>query len=70
MTGKQLFERKSVRDFTGSTDDEYAQFLATVFFNIGDKLYPLLEEAEKEGKTLSLKDVEKDEIIASDLIMV
>lgn len=70
MTGQQIFEQKAVRDYTGSEADEYAQLLMSIFMHIGIDLYPLLEKAEKEGKKVDLKDVEKDEIIISDLILV
>lgn len=70
MTGQQIFEQKTVRDYTGSEADEYAQLLMSIFMHIGNDLYPLLEKAEKEGKKVDLKDVEKDEIIISDLILV
>lgn len=70
MTGQQIFETKTKRDYTGSEADEYAQLLMSIFMHIGDDLYPLLEKAENEGKQVDLIDVEKDEIIISDLILV
>lgn len=70
MTGQQIFEQKSARTYTGDEADEYAQLLMSIFMHIGDDLYPLLEKAEKEGKKVELKYVEKDEIIISDLILV
>lgn len=70
MTGQQLFEAKSQRDYTGSEADEYAQLLMSIFMHIGAALFPLLEIAENEGRKVGLKDVEKDEIMLTDLVLV
>lgn len=42
------------RDYSGSSSDRYAQFLQTLFANLQEGLFPILEKAEKEGKILSL----------------
>lgn len=56
MTGKQLFDNyTSKRDYSGSTQDEYAQMLSTIQLVIGDAIYPLLEKAEAENKKLFVK---------------
>jgi len=81
MTGQELYHKYiSLRDCTGSKDDEYAQFLGTLFSNIRDDLYPLLEKAEKQSKRLALSDefmgiylspdICIDEINVSDIVIV
>lgn len=74
MNGKDLFELKTVRDYSGSEADEYAQMLATIFFNIGFALFPLLEQAEKEGKKLDVvfpnDGVLYDEITVSNIVLI
>ncbi len=56
MIGKQLFESKTHRDFTGSEADEYAQTLMTIFAHVGSSLFPLLEEAEQSKKQVCIKE--------------
>lgn len=64
------------RDYSGSTADEYAQFMTTLFFHIGTALFPLLESAQKASKVLALKpeisnsDVLIDEYSIEDIILV
>lgn len=50
MNGKQLFKK-----YTDS-DNEYAQTLLTIYRNIGEDIYQLLENAEKEDKELAIND--------------
>lgn len=77
MRGNKLLqEYTSKRDYTGSEADEYAQLLETIRFHIGDKIYNLLEIAEKEGKRLKVLDLTengkilRDEIYTTDIIFV
>lgn len=50
MTGKELFEKYT------KARDEYARTLLTIEVNIGDEIYPLLEQAEREGKKLEIDE--------------
>lgn len=77
MTGNELFhEYTSKRDYTGSEADEYAQLLETIWFHIRNKIFDLLELAEKEGKRLKVLDltengkIYRDEIYTTDIIFV
>lgn len=77
MEGKDLYNSLiSKRDYSGSTADEYAQFLTTLFFQLGKDLFPLLESAHKESKVLALKpeisnsDVLIDEYSTEDIILI
>lgn len=54
MTGEQLFEIKT------SEWGEYAQDLMTAHSLIGDKLYPMLEECERTGKKIVLREKNPD----------
>lgn len=77
MNGKELFTRYTQkRDYTGSKTDEYAQLLFTIKFHIGNKIFDLLELAEKEGKKLKVLDLTengkilRDEIQLTDIILI
>ncbi|AOW08733.1 hypothetical protein [Flavobacterium gilvum] len=77
MEGKDIYNALVVkRDYSGSTADEYAQFLMSLFLHLGKDLFPLLESAHKESKTLTLKseilnsDVLVDEYTIEDIILV
>lgn len=53
LNGKELFKALTKkRDHSGSTEDAYAQLLFTMYMNIGESLYPLLEQAEEQDKKL------------------
>jgi len=55
MDGRELFEKyTSLRDYTESGADRYAQLLQTVFGHIEEELYPILERAEAEGKRIGI----------------
>jgi hypothetical protein len=69
MTGKQLFEKLTVRDFSGSEQDLYAQLLMTIFSHIGDDIFDLLEDAESQNKKLDIND-HLDEITTTDVYLV
>jgi hypothetical protein len=69
MNGLELFNKyTALRDFTESPEDEYAQLLFTLFLNIGDDLYPLLEKAETSGKKIEVAN-DVDFISADDLVI-
>jgi hypothetical protein len=47
MDGKDLYIKHiSKRDYSGSSDDEYAQLLFTIFSHLKEAIYPLLEKAQ------------------------
>lgn len=50
MNGEMLF------DFYINKGGPYSQILLTAFSAIGEKLFPLLEKAEKAGKQIILVD--------------
>ncbi|MBO9671952.1 MAG: hypothetical protein J7577_00795 [Sphingobacteriaceae bacterium] len=55
MTGRQLFEKyASLRDHSGNEKDQYAQTLQTSLALFGDKVYTMLEQAEREGRKIEL----------------
>lgn len=57
LNGQELFKTLTQkRDHSGSAADEYAQLLFTMYMNVGDALYPLLEQAEQQNKKLYLKE--------------
>lgn len=45
-----------LRDYSGSPDDVYAQFIITLFMQLGEQLLPLLKESEKSKKKIRIKD--------------
>lgn len=71
MKGNELYHKyTSKRDYTGSEADEYAQLLETIRFHIGNKIFDLLEIAEKEGKRLKVLDLTENGIILRDEIQL
>lgn len=70
MTGFELLEKLTVRDFSGSEDDLYAQLLMTIFGHIHGDIFPLLLQAEKEGKRLGLREVTEEELELQDQIVL
>lgn len=77
MNGKQLFQKLSQRDYSGSDSDNYAQLLQTIFFHLAGsneelKFYELLEVSNIENKKIAINDPEnnKDEYFYSDLILI
>lgn len=55
LNGHELFKTLTQkRDHSGSAEDEYAQLLFTMYMNVGDGLFPLLEQAEQQNKKLYL----------------
>lgn len=74
MTGKELFKKYTVRDYSGSDSDVYGQTLMTIWSNIFDDIYPLLEEAESQEKKLDITvepaNYLRDELLVKDIIFV
>lgn len=77
MDGEKLYsELISKRDYSGSKADEYAQLLTTLFFQIGEPIFALLETAATENKTLAINpelensDVLVDEYTIQDIVIV
>lgn len=54
MSGTDLFE------YYTSQSGEYKETLFQAHLEIGDKLFPMLEECEKTGKKITLKEDIKD----------
>ncbi len=52
LTGEQLF------DYYTGIDGEYKSVLFQAHLEIGDKLFDMLEQAEREGKKIVIKDGE------------
>lgn len=69
MTGKELYEK-----YTANHRSEYAQTLLTIIHNIDDEIYPLLEQAEAEGKRLKIDETNLprlwDNFTKEDVILV
>lgn len=42
------------RDYTGSVEDEYCQFIITLYSHIGDELISLINEAEEQEAKIVL----------------
>lgn len=77
MKGKDLYKYLvSKRDYSGSEADEYAQFLTTLFSQLGDSFFALLETAHSKDKKLSIKnsdtssDVLVDEYTLENIIIL
>jgi len=71
FNGMHLFKYYTAkRDYSGSSEDEYAQLLCTLFAHIKENLFDLLTEAEKTHKKLAVQDEMKDEYSAHDVIFI
>ncbi len=70
MTPHQSLEKLTIRDFSGSEDDLYAQLLMTIFYHIQEDIFPLLVQAEGEGKRLAIREVTEEELGLQDEISV
>lgn len=71
MTGENLYNTISVkRDYSGSTADEYAQFLRTIFNNLGESMFAVLLQAYNQNKWISVIDKSIDEITIKDLAFI
>jgi len=61
VKGRELYDYyRSKRDYSGSEEDRYAQLMETLHFHIHEKLYPLVEKAEAEGKRLDVRSPDED----------
>lgn len=61
MKGKDLYNSLiAKRDYSGSTADEYAQLLLTLFSHLGTSFFSLLESAHADNKQLSIKELESE----------
>ena len=71
-----MFEKLTIRDFSGDADDVYSSDLFTIFINIHDDIYPLLEQAVAQNKRLAIVEPidinfkEYDEFGFKDIIIV
>lgn len=55
--GEKLFDDLTVPSLDSSEEyRRYEQILLTAHVLIGDRLYPMLEQAEAEGKKIAVKD--------------
>jgi hypothetical protein len=54
MTGRQLFELQT------SVWGDYSQVLMTAYSLIGNKLYPMLEEGDRTGKRIVVREITGD----------
>ncbi|NJB83632.1 hypothetical protein [Wenyingzhuangia aestuarii] len=71
MNGQNLYLKLSKRDYSGSSQDEYAQLLGTLFNHVHSEIFNLLEKAEKLGKKLAVKNSENlDEYTVEDIVLV
>jgi len=54
--------------------DPYSQLLMTLYFNIGEALFPLLEDAERQCKRLAIDESNMpelwDEVTVENVIMI
>lgn len=74
MERQDFIKKLPERDYSGSKEDQYAQWISTVFFSIGsvhaDEFIKLLEDAKKQGKKISIINEQADEITFDSLILV
>lgn len=67
MNGKNIYEKLSIRDYSGSDQDVYAQLLNSLHVQAVlnghvDEFYTLLEKADSEGKKLTVIDSDLEEL--------
>ncbi len=77
MTGREIFERRTKRDYSLSEDDRYAQSLRNILFRANfdkDFLFELVKKAEEANKKIAIKNYPKgilsNEITYDMLILV
>ena len=77
MKGSELLnEIISKRDYSGSSEDVYAQFVQTLMMQLGPELNPLLEKAHLEDKKLAINsdilesDVLVDQYTIEDIVLI
>jgi hypothetical protein len=69
--GLKLFDTyTSKRDYSGSSQDEYAQLLYTIHLHIGEEVFNLLKTAEKQNKMLGIKQTHSDEYTIEDIVLL
>ena len=76
MKGDDLYKKLSIRDYSGSEIDAYAQFLQTLFYNIQgeneiDLFFKLIENSVKQNKRIKIKkeSVNNENLFINDLIL-
>ena len=76
MKGDDLYKKLSIRDYSGSENDAYAQFLQTLFYNIQgeneiDLFFKLIENSVKQNKRIKIKkeSVNNENLFINDLIL-
>ena len=74
MSGEDLYQKLSIRDYSGSEADEYAQLLQTMYFyctaqDSQEAFFALLEKAEQLELQLTLKDEEVEEITLDQIVL-
>ena len=72
MTGEELYQKISQRDYSGSDDDQYAQLLKTLYYNLmvsgqEQQFLKLLETAQKNGKKITVLDGNQEEFTITSL---
>ncbi len=72
MTGEELYQKISQRDYSGSDDDQYAQLLKTLYYNLmvsgqEQQFFKLLETAQKNGKKITVLDGNQEEFTITSL---
>jgi len=75
MTGREIYNKLSQRDYSGSDQDQYAQLLYTIHFHAQandelDAFYSFLESSERLNKKLSVSDFVLEEIFMSSIELV
>lgn len=71
MTGEELYKKLSQRDYSGSDEDQYAQWLQTLFFQLpNDDFFRILEKSVKEGKKIKPKFPNSDEFTIDSLVLL
>jgi len=72
MIGEELFKKLSQRDYSGSDQDLYAQWLQTLHYNLilsgqENQFFEMLEKAEKENKKIIAAFLEAEEFFIDSL---
>lgn len=75
MTGQDLYDKLSKRDYSGSDPDQYAQLLQTLYLqltlaNQQEDFLQLLEKAQTENKKIDVKDQDSEEFVMDSLLLV
>lgn len=75
MTGQELYDNLSKRDYSGSDQDQYAQFLKTLYYHLTmagqqENFLKYLVTAESENKKIDVKDHSLEEYFMDSLVLV